>query len=266
MGLDIGPRSVSVQPPNAAARSLTLVQRRRHFAAVQREVAQIADALGEPIEPGIHATVVGLRAHGLTTTMSCEGHPDHGRPYPWVSMSNPGVAPIAESLPRPWVEALANVLEARMPGVRRYYDQTVASVSHHRRATTLLWAVNRPLDIRWSISRLLRVPVKNRDATATQSVRARFAQITALNQATLADVNRLLDEFYMGHQPSSRASRLVAFDEFSAVEIAPAGARFDSPTSTHWTVSDAERLEADRAEFTAFAGFLQERYLAERSG
>jgi hypothetical protein len=265
MVLEIGPRSVSVQPPNAAATSLTLAQRKEHYATVQREVAAIIDALGEPIDPGIYATVVGLRAHGLPTTMSCEGHSDRSRPYPWVSLANTAVGPIAESLPPPWAESLANSLETRVPGIRRYYDRAVASVSDHRRARTILWTVNRPLDIRASISRLLRVPANNRGATITQSVKARFVQIKSLNQATLSDVNRLLDEFYATRQAPVQASRLVTLDQFSAVEIVPADARFDYPTPTHWTVSDAERLEADRAEFAAFASFLQTRLLAERS-
>jgi hypothetical protein len=265
MGFEIGPRSVTVQPPNAAAASLTLAQRKAHYAAVQREVAAMIDALGEPIEPGIYATVVGLRAHGLPTTMSCEGHSDRSRPYPWVSLANPAVEPIAESLPRPWAESLANSLDTRVPGVRRYYDRAIASVSDHRRAITILWAVNRPLDIRASISRLLRVPANNSGAAINESVKARFSQIKALNQATLSDVNRLLGEFYETRQAPVQASRLVALDQFSAVEIVPAAARFDYPTPAHWTVSDAERLEADRAEFAAFARLLQERFLAKRS-
>lgn len=39
-----------------------------------------------PIDEGILPLVVGLWAHGISTTSSCEGHLDHGEPYPWVNI------------------------------------------------------------------------------------------------------------------------------------------------------------------------------------
>jgi len=47
-------------------------------------VARTVDGMGKRIDTGIMGVVLGLNAHGIRTTMSCEGHLDHGNPYPWV--------------------------------------------------------------------------------------------------------------------------------------------------------------------------------------
>lgn len=47
-------------------------------------VARTTDGMGRPIDTGIMGVILGLNAHGMHTTMSCEGHLDHGLPYPWV--------------------------------------------------------------------------------------------------------------------------------------------------------------------------------------
>ncbi len=53
---------------------------------IEAEVERTADRLGYPIDPGIKGLVVMLKAFGLSTTASCEGHLDHGSPYPWVDV------------------------------------------------------------------------------------------------------------------------------------------------------------------------------------
>ncbi len=49
-------------------------------------VSTLTDKLGTPIDPGIFETVVALNLLGLHTLQSCEGHLDHGCPYPWVTI------------------------------------------------------------------------------------------------------------------------------------------------------------------------------------
>lgn len=49
-------------------------------------VSTFTDKLGTPIDPGIFETVVMLNLLGLHTFQSCEGHLDHGCPYPWVTI------------------------------------------------------------------------------------------------------------------------------------------------------------------------------------
>ncbi len=51
-------------------------------------VATFTDKLGTPIDPGIFETVVALNLVGLHTFQSCEGHLDHGSPYPWVTITD----------------------------------------------------------------------------------------------------------------------------------------------------------------------------------
>ncbi|HWS85052.1 MAG TPA: hypothetical protein VN207_12430 [Ktedonobacteraceae bacterium] len=48
------------------------------------QVALTTDALGKRIDIGIMGLVLALNAYGIKTTASCEGHLDHGNPYPWV--------------------------------------------------------------------------------------------------------------------------------------------------------------------------------------
>lgn len=47
-------------------------------------VARTVDGQGRRIDLGIMGVVLGLNAHGIKTIFSCEGHLDHGNPYPWV--------------------------------------------------------------------------------------------------------------------------------------------------------------------------------------
>lgn len=47
-------------------------------------VARTVDGQGRRIDLGIMGVVLGLNAHNVKTTFSCEGHLDHGNPYPWV--------------------------------------------------------------------------------------------------------------------------------------------------------------------------------------
>lgn len=53
---------------------------------VRKEVDEITDALGKPIEKGIRELVIGLKRWGIETEQSCEGHYRWGTPYPWVTI------------------------------------------------------------------------------------------------------------------------------------------------------------------------------------
>lgn len=50
---------------------------------------KIIDALGKKIDPGIKDAVIGLKAAGINTVASCEGHIDHGMPAPWIQIEAP---------------------------------------------------------------------------------------------------------------------------------------------------------------------------------
>jgi len=55
---------------------------------VKKEVDQLVDRLGYPIDNGIKRVVAVLRLVGFHTTASCEGHICSGLPYPWVDINN----------------------------------------------------------------------------------------------------------------------------------------------------------------------------------
>lgn len=48
-------------------------------------VTHFRDALGSEVDEGIFETVVCLNLLGFPTWQSCEGHLDHGAPYPWIT-------------------------------------------------------------------------------------------------------------------------------------------------------------------------------------
>lgn len=56
---------------------------------IRREIENIKDRLGRPIDEGIRETVVMFKANGLPTSDSCEGHIERGMPVPYVEVSAP---------------------------------------------------------------------------------------------------------------------------------------------------------------------------------
>ncbi len=64
------------------------MNKQEQWDAAWAEATTITDALGRHIDPGIFETVVVLRLLGFTTEQSCEGHMDHGRSFPWVTITS----------------------------------------------------------------------------------------------------------------------------------------------------------------------------------
>jgi len=67
-------------------KTLTDVTRTRKWREVTRRLRDVTDGNGMPIDPGISETCVILNVLDFRTEMSCEGHLDHGLPYPWVRL------------------------------------------------------------------------------------------------------------------------------------------------------------------------------------
>lgn len=61
----------------------------RQWDETAEKFRKVTDKLGKPIDAGIFDTVMALNVLGVPTTMSCEGHLDHGLPYPWVDIGWP---------------------------------------------------------------------------------------------------------------------------------------------------------------------------------
>jgi hypothetical protein len=56
--------------------------------SIAATVDRTCDTLRMPVDPGIKETVITLQAMGFNTTSSCEGHDDHGLPYPWIKIDS----------------------------------------------------------------------------------------------------------------------------------------------------------------------------------
>lgn len=56
----------------------------RTWEEAEAYAAHLVDRIGCPIDEGIRETVVALNLLGFPTSQSCEGHLDHGCPYPWI--------------------------------------------------------------------------------------------------------------------------------------------------------------------------------------
>jgi len=54
---------------------------------LERRFARVVDGLGEHIDARIMDAVIALNANDVYTVASCEGHLDHGCPYPWIDVS-----------------------------------------------------------------------------------------------------------------------------------------------------------------------------------
>jgi hypothetical protein len=68
--------------------------------------AKITDRTGMPIDSGILETIIALNTLGITTSQSCEGHLDHGRPYPWITFITPNAVKIARLSASAFTQAL----------------------------------------------------------------------------------------------------------------------------------------------------------------
>jgi hypothetical protein len=80
--------------------------------------SRITDKTGRPIDEGIFETVVALNALDITTSMSCEGHLDHGLPYPWIDV---GISSYARGYDTPEIQQLI----LRLRELRREQDKDI---------------------------------------------------------------------------------------------------------------------------------------------
>jgi len=67
-------------------------EKEQRLLEIEKEVTELEDKLGKKIDPGIRETLISIKAHGLPTSQSCEGHNDRGEALPWVQIENPAPA------------------------------------------------------------------------------------------------------------------------------------------------------------------------------
>lgn len=110
----------------------TLEQR---YQEMREQVLTFTDKLGAPIDPGILETVVMLNLLGLRTSQSCEGHLEHGCPYPWVMvMDNER----SRAFNRMWLQVCELEEQAKTAMTVQAYD-CYLSADTHLRACIARW-------------------------------------------------------------------------------------------------------------------------------
>ncbi len=65
----------------------TSITTHAEYEQLKNKLESTTDKLGMKIDEGIFNTVLALNALGIPTSGSCEGHLEHGEPYPWVDVS-----------------------------------------------------------------------------------------------------------------------------------------------------------------------------------
>lgn len=125
---------------------MTTLQKYRAWGKITAKVDRIADKLGKPIDPGIKETVIALKAFGIITRQSCEGHFDRGMNSPWVSTTSPRTARLKKTLPRPTVET--------DPATEREAEKCHEEANRHR-----YHSVSKLLNLLDEFYRVRRVPV-----------------------------------------------------------------------------------------------------------
>jgi len=68
-----------------------LSEKQQYWDEVTASMSKVTDKLGMPIDQGIFDTVVALNVLGISTSMSCEGHLNHGRAAPWIRFHAKGI-------------------------------------------------------------------------------------------------------------------------------------------------------------------------------
>ncbi len=122
----------------------------QRYLEMRERVATFTDKLGTPLDPGIEETVIALNLLGLKTVQSCEGHLDHGCPYPWVTMID---QEHSRRFTTVWLRVCALEEEAKQTATERAYDDYLAAdsalrlhLSQWKRDDALFQQLTRMLD------------------------------------------------------------------------------------------------------------------------
>lgn len=60
----------------------------KQWSEIADRIEKITDKLGMPIDAGVRESIIALRAFGINTDASCEGHSERALPAPWISFSS----------------------------------------------------------------------------------------------------------------------------------------------------------------------------------
>ncbi len=84
---------MSFERPEGSSEQPVREEKESELQRIRERVAEIKDALDEPVDEGIKEAVAMFNAMGLRTISSCEGHPERPRPggkrpslVPWIDV------------------------------------------------------------------------------------------------------------------------------------------------------------------------------------
>ncbi len=100
----------------------------QRYQEMRARVSQFKDNLGCEVDEGIFETVVYLNLLDAPTLQSCEGHLDHGVPYPWVTIIDEDLSRLFN---QKWMAVCDLERQAREAGTPEAYE-------HYLSATVLL--------------------------------------------------------------------------------------------------------------------------------
>jgi hypothetical protein len=96
----------------------------QQYQEMHAKVMGMRDRLGTPIDVGMIDTVLYLNLLAIPTVQSCEGHLDHGCPYPWVIVEN---APVSQRFRTQWAEVCRLEEQAKDDQTQDAYDRYLAA-------------------------------------------------------------------------------------------------------------------------------------------
>jgi hypothetical protein len=94
------------------------------YQEMRERVSTWTDSLGTSVDAGILETVVVLNLHGLHTFQSCEGHLDHGSPYPWITIVDRERSRLFDLA---WLNVCNLEEEAKAAGTVQAYDSFLSA-------------------------------------------------------------------------------------------------------------------------------------------
>lgn len=137
------------------------MDKQQDWAQISQSIEETTDTLGLPIDAGIKDVVIALNAVGLSTSSSCEGHLDWGRPYPWVEIEKEALT-----------EEMFRQLDSRKPGSIEDIFEQFPNIAALRDANVRCW--HKALDLLTEFYQLRDVPESRRIITCSRGVYGAF--------------------------------------------------------------------------------------------
>jgi hypothetical protein len=224
----------------------------------QKEIDEITDIVGHKIDEGIKETVIAFEMNGLPTHNSCEGHIDHGFPYPFVEV-------IAEEKPR-W----------KYKGQKEIFKQVAEEKGVPFEKTerdSPEWDINLYEEIENEAGK--RLNFKNEEELAETE---KYKEWKKINKEIFKKAQDLLQEYNKNkEQDTSDTEIILEGNEETDFTFRPQSG-FDRSVDTiqymeereknNWKLTEEEKirlyekLRQRRASMKKFTEFLREKYLS----